>query len=748
VARLALAFAAGAALAPHLGRLVPALLLPLLIVPPIAARLRREGTSRIALLAALVAGALASLAAHHSGACPAAGPDGARGALTGHFVARAAGGRSAPFAREDRGCGGTTYVLASGEVEAGVGVRVTGRWREGPVGWMLVADSVTPIAHPRPSAPRALARWRGHLVRRLEAMYGPRAPLVAALTLARKEGLDPELREAFARSGIAHLLAISGFHVGVVALILLTLFRRVRFRPRRAALGAALGTWAYVALLGFPDAACRAAVILTAVAASRMRGRPPARWGPLGAALVVLLAMDPRRIAAPGFQLSFAGAAGLTAWAPGVRARLSGGRLRLPGSVASAVAAGVAATIATLPVVAWHFERVSLVGIPATLVASPLVALSLPGALASLAADAVHPAVGRFLAGGVDVVLSALEATTRMCAALSWASLWVPRSWVPVAVAGALFAALITRGRRVRARARRRVAALGAVAAITAWPALVTVQARGTLEILAIDVGQGDAIALRTPGGRWALVDAGPPRPGDPGGAPVVRELRRRGVRRLELLVLTHPDLDHVGGAEAVLASLEVGAVLEPSRPTGKDAYVALLEAAQARGVPWRMARAGQRFEIDGVSLEVLSPPGPEVAAAEDATESNAVSIVLAVRYGELDALLTGDAPKSVERAVSAEVGPSLEILKVGHHGSATSTDSVLLATTHPRLALVSVGRGNRFGHPAPEVLARLRRFGVEIHRTDREGTLRVLGRRDGSFVVRGARRGGASDRR
>ncbi len=423
----------------------------------------------------------------------------------------------------------------------------------------------------------------------------------------------------------------------------------------------------------------------------------------------MLLALDPRRIASPGFQLSFAGAAGLAAGTSGLEARLKRWAPRLPAGVASAVAAGVAATLATLPVVAWHFERVSLVGIPATLVASPLVALTLPGALASLLADAVHPAAGRFLAGGVDLGLVALEAMTRLFAAPPWASLWVPRSWIPLAAGGAALTALLVRAPAIRARTRRWVAALGAAAAITAWPALLALQARGTLEVLAIDVGQGDAIALRTPGGRWILVDAGPPRPGDPGGAPVVRELRRRGVHRLELLVLTHPDLDHVGGAEAVLSSFEVGAVLEPSRPTGKDAYVSLLGAAAARGVPWKRAEAGQRFALDGVTLEVLSPPGPDAPRAEDATESNAVSVVLAVRYGALDALLTGDAPKSVERRVAAAVGSTLEILKVGHHGSATSTDTILLAKAHPRVALVSVGKGNRFGHPAPGVLAALR---------------------------------------
>ncbi len=737
MARLALLFATGAALTPHLGRLAPAFLL-LLALPPVRAWLRPSTVPPGALVAALVAGGIASVVTGDGGSCVRAGPVGAPAHLVGSFVALAPD-RPSPFEASGRGCRRTLPVLAPAHVRPGVVVRVGGRWREGPGGAWVAADSVSPVEGARPSPHRALVRWRGDLTRRLEAMYGTRAPLVAALTLARKEGLDPELREAFARSGIAHLLAISGFHVGVVALLLLTLLRASRLRPRRAAVGAALGTWAYVALLGFPDAACRAAVIVTAVAASRLRGRPPARWGPLGTALLLLLALDPGRIASPGFQLSFAGAAGLAAWARGIQAFLTRRVPRIPTWISSGVAAGVSATLATLPLVAWHFERVSLVGIPATLVASPLVALSLPGALASLLADRIHPAAGRFLAGGVDVGLAALEGVTRLFAAPSWSSVWVPRTWIPVAVGGAMLALLVARGPRVRARARRGAAALGAAAAVAAWPALLALQAHGTLEVVAVDVGQGDAIALRTPGGRWMLVDAGPPPPGDPGGAPVVRELRRRGVRRLELLVLTHPDLDHVGGAEAVLSSFEVGAILEPSRPTGKDAYVSLLEAAAVRGVPWKRAEAGQRFAVDGVTLEVLSPPGPDAPRAEDATESNAISVVLAVRYGELDALLTGDAPMSVERAVTPEVGSTLEILKVGHHGSATSTDTLLLARTHPRVALVSVGRGNRFGHPAPQVLARLERFGVEIHRTDREGTLRVLGRRDGSFTVVGA---------
>jgi competence protein ComEC len=216
----------------------------------------------------------------------------------------------------------------------------------------------------------------------------------------------------------------------------------------------------------------------------------------------------------------------------------------------------------------------------------------------------------------------------------------------------------------------------------------------------------------------------------------VVRALRRRGVRRLEALVLTHPDLDHIGGAPAVLASFAVGEILDPAEPAGKGAYVDLLEEATRRGIPWHRARAGDRRSWDGVDVRILHPGDAAPTSEEGDTGSNDVSVVLSVAFGSFDALLTGDAPTAVERALLAGVSPELEVLKVGHHGSLTSTDPVLLAHAHPALALVSVGRRNRYGHPAPQVLARLESAGAQVHRTDREGTLSVLGRRDGSWAV------------
>jgi len=737
VTRLALAFGAGAAwelIGAPLQLAPPAALLLLLV--PIGASRRPRGWRPVWVAAGLAGLAAVVSLTRPETVCRTARPDAPAG-IEGRFLARPRDG-SAPFAPVGR-CEPFTVVLVDAAPDAGRPVHVEGVWREGRGRPWLLAHSVEAVeADPRGEWRWWPVRWRGVLVDRLERLYGERAPLVAALTLARREGMDRELGDAFARVGIAHLLAISGFHVGVVAGVLVALLMALGFDDRRASLGAVVGAWLYVGLIGFPDAACRAALILAAAALTRARGRPPARWGALGAALVVLLVLDPRRLASPGFQLSFAGAAGLVAWAgPLSRALQRVCRGRLPRTVALAIAAGVAATVATLPVVAWHFERVSLVGIPVTLVATPLVALGLVGALGSLALDFVSHGIASALADGVGLLLGTLEVLARAAASLPWASVWTTRGSVVGGVAGVTVATWLARRPRIGARARRSLTVSYLVAGVVAWPLLLSLHGLGTVEVLMIDVGQGDAIALRSPRGRWVLVDAGPPSDdGDARAHAVVRVLESRGVRRLEALVLTHPDLDHIGGAAAVLSSLGVGVVLDPGLPAGKEAFVGALELAADRHVPWRAARVGDRIDLDGLEVVVLHP---DADLPPDA-EANASSVVLRASWGRFDALLTGDAYKDVDRLVALTLHEPIEVLKVGHHGSDTSTDPTLLEAAHPALALISVGRSNRYGHPAPEVLDRLQGSGAEIHRTDREGTVSVLGRADGSWSVRSRR--------
>jgi competence protein ComEC len=250
-----------------------------------------------------------------------------------------------------------------------------------------------------------------------------------------------------------------------------------------------------------------------------------------------------------------------------------------------------------------------------------------------------------------------------------------------------------------------------------------------------LDVGQGDAVALRSPGGRWVLFDAGRVwRGGDAGRRTVVPYLRaRRG--RLVAFVLSHAHADHVGGAATVLRALRPAQFVDAAFVLGSSAYRDALGAARDAGVRWRRARPGDSLVVDGVVIEFLAPDSTWTASLDD---PNSASVVASVRYGEVRFLLVGDAEAPEERwlldrartdtALAARL--RADVLKVGHHGSATSSTAPFVAAVAPRVALVSVGAGNQYGHPSADVIARLRGAGAAVVRTDLAGT--VVVRTDG----------------
>jgi competence protein ComEC len=284
---------------------------------------------------------------------------------------------------------------------------------------------------------------------------------------------------------------------------------------------------------------------------------------------------------------------------------------------------------------------------------------------------------------------------------------------------------------------RRRL--LGSVAAavwLVAVHSTLLPSRHGAVEIHVLDVGQGDAIAIRSPHGRWILIDAGPRTPGrDAGSAVVLPFFRRQGVRGLEVLIATHPDADHLGGVPAVLRALNPQLLIENGQPVGSRLFLEHLAAIDAQGTPWRAGRAGDTLVVDSVTLAILHPTGEWL---QGHPETNENSIVVRLTYRSFDALLTGDTAFPAESALIARVAPS-EILKIGHHGSAGGTGSALLDAVSPTVAVISVGE-NRYGHPAPSVLDRLGRAGVAVRRTDQGGTV-TIGRDGHTFWVRQERR-------
>ncbi len=641
----------------------------------------------------------------------------------------------------------------AGDVSEGRAYRVRGRWVERMAATagqdplragVLLARSVEAMQVNEPGAPGGgvaarLARLRAAGVTRVQGRFRREAPLVAALLFARRDALDPALRDAFAATGTAHLLAISGFHVGVAAGVVIWLLGRV-VAPARAFAGGAALAWFYVLVLGLPDAATRAALLLTLAVVGRISGRPVSLAGALGTALIALVVVDPGIAGRVGAQLSFAGAFGLAIWArPWTEAVAERWRRRtgVPPArwVRGALEGGAvtaAATLATLPLVAWHFERVALVGMPASMGATPLVAVALPTVLGALVLDALHLPGAGLLATGAEGLLAGVRIWVEFWASLPAASLDVARPDLGAAAVGAVVGwAIIGRHRQVGGAVRALVVTAGVAAAGLAWPISQQLFRNGSLEVHMFDVGQGDALAVRTPRGRWLVIDAGPPT-----GTRLVRDLRRQGARRVALFLLSHPDADHVGGAAALIAALEPAAIAGPGSVRGEGPWRDAVRVAGSRQLPWRVLGAGETFQVDGVGVRVLWPPAHGVAVRAD---PNAASLVLEVSWQGSTLLFTGDAPIETETALAGDIGP-LDVLKVGHHGSGTSTGAALLEETGPAIALVSVGRGNRYGHPDRAVLERLVRAGAEVWRTDTDGHVVVRVGRSGRIEVEGRR--------
>jgi competence protein ComEC len=377
------------------------------------------------------------------------------------------------------------------------------------------------------------------------------------------------------------------------------------------------------------------------------------------------------------------------------------------------------ATIVSAPLVAWYFGRVSLIAPVTNIIATPLVALLQPTLFLALVLSPLPP-VARFVAGAAHPMLAAFMLIAHAGAAVPGASLTVAPTMPEALLAGAGALALLV---ACASYFPPRPLALSlALFASALWAPDVLARPHG-LELHVIDVGQGDAVAVRTPAGRWILTDAGRAwTGGDAGRATVVPYVKRFG-GAVALFVLTHPHADHAGGAATVMRALHPGAYWDAAFAGTSDPYRASLVAAGDARVSWHRVHPGDTLAVDGVIVRVLAPDSEYVASLAD---PNDASVVTMIEYGSARFLLTGDAERAEEDRLVARYGPALRasVLKVGHHGSRTSSSDELLAEVRPRVAVISVGAGNSYGHPNAEVLRALARAGAAVLRTDLEGTI------------------------
>ena len=631
------------------------------------------------------------------------------------------------------------------------GITASG-YARGDGGWRRVpapADWWTPFA-----------RWRAATARTLAATLPPDdAAIAAALLVGDLGGLSDAQRTRYARAGVSHVLSISGLHVGLVAAAAYALIRYLLARSERVALTvnvpklamaaslAPLGL--YGAIAGSNVATLRAEVMAALVAAGLLLDRPREWLAPLAVAAGAIVLAQPGAAAEISFQLSFVAVLAIVLGVPRCTARWEAWEearlVRLRGRqrrwhwlrwLVLSQAVTVCAVVGTAPLTAWHFNQISLVAPLANLVVVPLLGMVTVGVgLIGTAAVAVLPAAAPPLFALVGVAIRLADAATAWLAALPWAAVRVPTpSLLELGLLyGGLAGCLLPRGWRAAVVG---ACACGLAVDGAAWAVERT--AAGVLRVTFVSVGQGDCTVIEFPGAQVWVVDGGGLAGSrfDVGERIVAPVLWRRKIMRLDALVLSHADYDHYGGLAFLAAAFAPPRLWWNGRPGTGAGFAALRAALRDARAALEQPPAGAEWSVDGVAVRVLHP------AAADGGSDNDRSLTLQLRYGPTTVLLPGDLEAAGEAALVARWGDALRstVLKVPHHGSATSSSAALLDAVAPRLAVVSAGADNRFGFPAARVEAAYAAIGAALWRTDRDGAVRLAIAADGALTVVGGR--------
>ncbi|RJX22454.1 MAG: DNA internalization-related competence protein ComEC/Rec2 [Desulforudis sp.] len=607
----------------------------------------------------------------------------------------------------------------------------------------------------------AQALWvKGRLCSGLDwALEPAAAEIVKGITLGMRSGIDPQVREVFTATGVVHILAVSGLHVGFLLGPVVLLLNAFRLKPAWIIAVGALVLFAYMLMVGFKPSVVRASTMAVMLLVAYQIGRPRDWPTVLAVAAFAILLANPLLIHDPGFQLSFAATWAILYLGPLVVKALDAAAEKTGlgfwrTSFSWAVAVPLAAQIGTAALVVYYYNLVSPVALLANLVAVPVVALIFVLGLVTALMGAVVPAFGWLTGSATGALVDLFLWLVNLFASLPGAYFHVgtPAAGSIVAYFLLLFAlgqACTESGWRARladlketVRLSRHtvmlIVAMLVVGAVFVW---VMMPSGGDLEVHFIDVGQGDSCLIRTPSGKTLLIDAGG-RAGElenadsgVGKKVVVPYLHRLGVKKIDVLVMTHPHEDHIGGVRAVTEALPVTMAVFPALDTRSygelpDYYVTLLKEMQDRDIALHGISAGDRVRLDPrIRIDVLGPILPPIIGGRADLNNN--SLVLRLTYGQHTFLFTGDIEQEAQaRLIMSGADLRAHILKVPHHGSAAFVPAFFEAVD-PDIAVIPVGAKNRFGLPKEATLEKLEALGSRVYRTDLDGA--VIIRSDGS---------------
>jgi competence protein ComEC len=553
------------------------------------------------------------------------------------------------------------------------------------------------------------------------------AAVVAAILIGDRAGLSPVVQDRLQRAGTYHVIAISGGNVALLTALSFFGLRLLLRSPRLVALLTMAVVLGYGGVVAGDPSVERAVAAACLYLALRVVGLVPRALHVLATVALFVVLVEPLTVIHVGAWLSFGATAAIILCAGRfvrwVNIRRGPWLMRVvASSLVALFAATLSAELALLPVQAAVFSRVGVAGLVLNFVAIPAMAVVQVAGLLTVG-----------LTGWADVAAGwsgwvAYQSGRVLLGSAELVDLWPWVSWrvPPTAPAWSVlyYAAVVAACWSSLGSGRRRIAAAVAVVSagiiVTAPGLALRAPAAGLLRLTMLDVGQGDALVVQLPSGHTLLVDAGGTRGSfDIGGRVVLPALWSLGVRRLDWLLVTHADRDHIGGAVSIVRNLRPREIWEGVPVAGNQDLQALRDVALAHAVAWRPVNAGHTLHLGAVQLTVEHPPAPDW---DRPRVRNDDSVVVRLRYGDVDILLTGDAAMEFE-AAWVPVNPArFRILKVAHHGSRHSTGAAFTEAYRPDLALVSAGRRNLFGHPSPEVLTRLADVGATTFQTNRDG--------------------------
>ena len=564
------------------------------------------------------------------------------------------------------------------------------------------------------------ARAREAIRRHVGVHDATAGAIVTAILIGDRTALPHDIRERLQAAGTYHVIAISGGNIAILAALMAGVLLVAGVAGRRTAVAVICGLAAYASIVSAGPSVWRATVTAIVYLAARLLDHRSPPWNTLAGSAALMACIAPLDVRDAGFVLTFGATAAILEAAR---------RVRDAGTSSYWIVASLAASLATeivlLPIGASVFSRVTSAGLVLNLLAVPLMTVAQIAGLAAVLLDRFES-----LAACAGIVAAAaahaLVESARLIEILPWLSLRVPPPPPPIVVAYyfSLAAALWVRRLRRASILCLVACGLGILTGLTA-----SLRARdpdGGVRLTMFDVGQGDAMLLQLPRGRTVMIDAGgagfESATFDIGSRVLAPALWARGVTRLDTLAITHGDPDHIGGALALLRDFAPHEIWQGVPMPRHDPSAALVAAALRSSASVERRLTGWATRLDDVDIRVLHPPMPDW---ERPRVRNDDSLVLEVRYREVALLLTGDISADIERTIAPALSPArVRILKVAHHGSRTSTSETLLDVWKPQVALISCGRGNRFGHPAPDVIRRLEAAGTRIYRTDRDGQI------------------------